>query len=276
MTTHQGTTHVIAPDLCDTHVHVYDDRYPIAASAVLRPPPASVADYLEVAAKLGVRRVVVVQPTTYGLDNTCTLDAVATLGSSARAVVVVDRTMTDDELERLHRGGARGARFHMLPGGAVDWADLPPVAERIAVFGWHVQLQMNGHDLALRVDDLAALPVDLVVDHVGRFMPPADLARNHLEPLLRLLDSGRCWVKLSAPYESEADPSHSYPQSAAVIERLIAHAPERLVWASNWPHPGQLDPPSAQDLIRLRDAWLCDETLRRRVLIDNPAVLYGF
>jgi D-galactarolactone isomerase len=255
---------------------VYDDQYPIAASAVLRPPPASIADYRRVAAELGVRRVVVVQPTTYGLDNTCTLDAVASLGSAARAVVVVDRNVTDDELERLHRGGARGARFHMLPGGAVNWADLAPVAERIAVFGWHVQLQMNGHELAQRVDDLAALPVDLVVDHVGRFMPPADVASNHLDPLLRLLDSGRCWVKLSAPYESEADPSHAYPRSAAVIERLVAHAPERLVWASNWPHPGQPEPPSAQDLIRLRNEWLRDEPLRRRVLVDNPAALYGF
>jgi D-galactarolactone isomerase len=265
-----------ADDVCDTHMHVYDDRYPIAATAVLRPAPASVADYRHVAAELGVRRVVVVQPTTYGLDNTCTLEAVASLGSTARAVVVVDRTVTDDELERLHEGGARGARFHMLPGGAVGWADLAPVAERIAAFGWHVQLQLNGHDLAAHLDHLTALPTDLVIDHVGRFMPPAGLASNHLDALLRLLDGGRCWVKLSAPYESEPDPSRAYPRSAAVIERLIAHAPERLVWASNWPHPGQSDPPSAQDLIGLRNEWLRDEPLRRRVLVDNPAALYGF
>ena len=276
MTVHPDTATTVTHDVCDTHMHVYDDRQPVASTALLRPPPASVADYRKVAARLGVRRVVVVQPTTYGLDNTCTLDAVATLGPAARAVVVVDRNVADDDLERLHRGGARGARFHMLPGGAVRWADLGPVADRIAALGWHVQLQMNGHELAARLGDLAALPTDLVIDHIGRFMPPADAARNHLDPLLRLLDGGRCWVKLSAPYESEPDHTHAYPVAAALIERLISHAPERLVWASNWPHPGQASPPSPADLLRLRSEWLPDGAVRKQVLVHNPARLYGF
>ena len=140
---------------CDSHVHVYDQRYPISPSAVLTPPDASLVEYRAVQAALGLDRVVFVQPTTYGLDNRCQLEAVAQLGDAARAVVVVDDTTTDDELARLTSQGGRGARFHMLPGGAVPWEIMHTVAELIAGHGWHIQLQLNGRQLADRLDALA-------------------------------------------------------------------------------------------------------------------------
>ncbi len=261
---------------CDTHMHFYDSRYAASPSSLLRPPDATIDQYRHVQASLGLQRVVVVQPSTYGLDNSCTLDAVAEFGGNARAVVVVDDETSDDELEQLTRRGARGARFHMLPGGAVPWEIMPAVAEKIAPFGWHIQLQMNGRDLIDRFDTLVALPTPLVVDHVGRFMPPVDPDDERFSVLLRLLETGRCWVKLSAPYESAVDPTHQYEAVAGLVHALIEHAPDRMLWATNWPHPGQADPPSLNRLARLAFEWMPDDTTRRRILVDNPSTLYTF
>lgn len=261
---------------CDTHMHIYDGRYPVAPSAILRPPDASVADYRLVQAELGLDRVVVVQPTTYGLDNSCTLDAVAAIGPGARAIVVVDDGVSLTELDRLTHLGSRGARFHQLPGGAVGWEALASVASRIEPFGWHVQVQMNGRDLVDRFDTLASLSVPLVIDHVGRYMPPVDPDDARLTVLLRLLDTGRVWVKLSAPYESYPDPTHRYHAVGRLVRTLVEHAPHRMLWATNWPHPGQADPPSTAELRRLALEWMPDAVLRQRILVDNPAELYGF
>ena len=261
---------------CDSHAHIYDRRYPVSPSAVLTPPDASLVEYRAVQAALGLDRVVLVQPTTYGLDNRCQLEAVAQLGDAARAVVVVDDSATDDELARLTSQGARGARFHMLPGGAVPWEIMHTVAERIAGHGWHIQLQLNGRQLAYRLDALLALPTPIVVDHVGRFMPPVEPEHPAFGALLTLLDTGRCWVKLSAPYESTHEGAPAYPAVATLAHSLVKHAPERMLWATNWPHPGQVDPPTPAQVANLRDAWLPTDALRRQVLVDNPVEVYGF
>lgn len=262
--------------VCDTHVHVYDDSYTVSRSAVLRPPNASLADYRTVRTALGIRRVVLVQPTTYGLDNSCQIDAAASVGDAARLVVVVDDMVTEAELDRLTSLGARGARFHMLPGGTVPWSILHPVAERVAPFGWHIQLQLDGRELPDRITELRRLPTPLVVDHVGRFMPPVSPGHHAFRALLTLIDDGRCWVKLAAPYESTCDGAPHYPTVTALAHRLIDQAPERMLWATNWPHPGQTDPITIDQLRALRDEWLPNDRLRRRVLVDNPAEVYGY
>ena len=264
------------PGACDTHIHFYDSRYPAAPAALLHPPDATVDDYRALQSELGLARAVVVQPTTYGLDNRCQLRGVAALGDAARAVVVVDDTVDDAEVLRLHELGARGVRFHMLPGGAVPWEVLEPVAERVAPRGWHVQLQLNGRELTERAERLRRLPVDVVVDHVGRFMPPVPTDDAAFEALLGLLDEGRTWLKLSAPYESSVTGPPGYDDVAPLVETLVARVPDRLLWASNWPHPGQAAPPSPPDLRRLAERWLPDPATRTKVLTDNPAALYGF
>ena len=261
---------------CDTHMHIYDGHYPVAPTALLKPSDATVDDYRQLQAALGLQRVVVVQPTTYGFDNSCTLDAVAAFGAGARAVVVVDDRVTDSELERLTRLGGRGARFHMLPGGAVPWEMMQAVAQRIAPFGWHIQLQMNGRDLVDRFEALIALPTPVVIDHVGRYMPPVEPDDERFQTLLRLLDTGRCWVKLSAPYESAPDSTHQFQAVKRLVHTLVEHAPRRMLWATNWPHPGQASPPSLEDLRRLAFDWIPDAAVRHRVLVDNPAELYQF
>lgn len=190
------------PGACDTHMHFYNARFASAATALMTPDDAWVDDYGRVRQHLGLERVVVVQPTTYGLDNSCQIEGMAAFGDDARAVFVVDEKTSDAELDRLTKLGGRGARFHMLPGGAVSWDILEEVAARVHEFGWHIQLQLNGRELPEREAMLKRLPGTLVVDHVGRFTQPVTPDHQAFQVLLRLLNGGRCWVKLSAPYES--------------------------------------------------------------------------
>jgi D-galactarolactone isomerase len=194
------------PGATDTHMHFYDtaERYPVAPTAAFLPPPARVADYRAVQARLGLERVVVVQPSAYGTDNRCTMDAVAALGEAARAVVVVDPSVADPELERLTEAGARGIRFHMLQGGVLPWDVLEDMAARVHPFGWHVQLQLNGRELPERAPILKRLPGDLVIDHVGRFMTPVPLDHGAFKCLLDLVEAGRTWSSSPPPTRARA------------------------------------------------------------------------
>jgi D-galactarolactone isomerase len=268
------------PGATDTHMQFYDvaERYPVAPTAAFLPPPARVDDYREVQRRLGLERVVVVQPSAYGTDNRCTMDGVAALGDTARAVVVVDRTVSDAELERLTAAGARGIRFFMLRGAPLPWDILEEMAARVHPFGWHVQLQCNGRELPEREPLLQRLPGDLVIDHVGRFMEPVPLDHPAFACLLRLLERGRTWVKLSAPYESSRSGPPGYEDVSALAQALVRAAPERMLWASNWPHPGHRDPRVRDEalLLDLLIEWAPEEAMRRRILVDNPAALYGF
>jgi D-galactarolactone isomerase len=220
--------------------------------------------------------VVIVQPSAYGTDNRCTVEATAACGKNGRCVVVVDSKVTDGDLERLTRAGARGIRYFMLPGGILSWDSLEPMAARVHEFGWHVQLQLDGRLLPERQQQLMRLPCDLVIDHVGKFLEPVPVSHPAFLSLLRLLETGRCWVKLSAPYEtSKTGPPH-YSDVGELAKTLVRVAPDRMVWASNWPHPSVKDKPDDVSLLDLLLEWSPDETVRRHILTDNPAKLYGF
>ena len=274
---HPGHPRLIAPQgACDCHIHFYDARYRSAPTALITPPDALVAHYRAVQERLGLERVVVVQPTTYGRDNACQLDAMAALGPAARGVMVPDPSVDDAELERLTKLGVCGIRFHMLRGGALPWSELEPMAARVHAFGWHVQLQMNGRELSDHLPALQQLPGDLVIDHVGRFMDPVPPDHTAFRTLLSLIEGGRCWVKLSAPYESSVEGAPGFSDVAVLARALAKAAPERMLWASNWPHPGQSAPPDEAALLDLLLDWVDDEATRDRILADNPAALYGF
>ena len=262
----------------DTHLHVYDGRYPVSRDAIVFAANALPDEYLAIARRLGIDRAVLVQASAYGLDNRCQLAAMAAFeaaGVTSRGVMVVDSTTGIEELHRLHDLGVRGARFHMLPGGAIGWKHLVPVAELIAPLGWHIQLQLDGNQLADVLDRITGLPCPLVVDHIGRFMPPPAVDSEAVEMLLDLVDQGSTWVKLSAPYESAADRAPDFPEVTAVVDELVRRRPDRLLWASNWPHPGQLDPLTEHDLMRLLRRWIPTE-LRHQILVSNPAAIYDF
>lgn len=267
------------PGTCDCHIHFYGppERYPEAPTSPFPAPDAPVSAYRQVMARLGIERVVVVQPAAYGRDNRCTLDGLAELGDAARAVVVVDEETPDSELEAMTAAGARGVRFHMLKGGVLSWEILERMAARVHEFGWHVQLQLDGRLLPAREEMLKRLPGTLVIDHTGKFLEPVGRDHAGYQVLLRLLESGRVWVKLSAPYETSKQGAPHFDDVGELARGLIAAAPERMVWASNWPHPSAQDNiPDDAMLLDVLAHWTGDDALTRRILADNPAVLYGF
>jgi predicted TIM-barrel fold metal-dependent hydrolase len=262
---------------CDCHMHIYDSRYPVAASATLRPPDASVEDYRRLQQRLGTTRVVVVQPSTYGTDNRCTLDAMAQFGRDARGVAVVDTGVADTELRRMAELGVRGIRFNLVQAGATTIEMIEPLSRRVADLGWHVQIHMKGEQIAGIEDLLLRLPSPIVFDHMGRIAQPEATQQPGYRTVRKLLDQGRTWVKLSGAYmETKVGPP-SYTDATVLARELARAAPERMVWGSDWPHPTmQQEKPDDAVLLDLLTAWVPEETARRRVLIENPATLYGF
>jgi len=264
---------------CDCHIHVYGprDAYPVAPTSPFDPPLATPEHYRKVMRDLGTGRVVLVQPAGYGTDNHCMLDALDAFGPIARGVATVTLQTGDDELERLTKMGVRGARVLLFPGGLVAVDDIPALAARIKPFGWHVQLQMNGRALPEHEAMLQALPVRLVIDHNGKFIDPVTPDHPAFRTLLRLLSSGNCWVKASAPYETSKSGPPDYADVSTLARALIEAAPTRVVWASNWPHGAvKGTKPDTHGLFRLLEQWAPDARTRARILVDNPAELYGF
>ena len=267
---------VAPPGACDCHMHVYDRRYRPAPTSPFPPPDAPVDAYRAVQRQLGLSRAVVVQPNAYAFDNACTEDAIAALGATARGVATIRPDIADAEIERLKRAGFRGARCFMLKGGLLSWDDVDAIAAKVAPFGWHVQLQVDGRALPLHSDRIARLPTEAVIDHNGKFLEPVATDHPGFRALLRLLDGGNTWVKLSAPYETSKSGAPAYEDVSALARALAAAHPERCVWASNWPHPNAKPSPSNAMMLDLLLDWAPDETTRHRILVDNPARLYGF
>ncbi|WP_442504128.1 amidohydrolase family protein [Marinivivus vitaminiproducens] len=260
------------------HVYGPEKSYPLAPTCPLQPPDAPVAVYEALMRKLGIERTVVVQPSAYAADNRRALDAVAELGlDRARAVVVVEPGIDDAALSDLTKRGARGLRFHMLAGGILPWSVLPDMAARVGDHGWHVQLQFDGRELTERFDRLKVLPGPVVIDHNGKFLEPVPPDHEAFKALLRLLETGRFWVKVSAPYETSRTGAPAYRDVDVLARALIAAAPERVLWGTNWPHPNaQVDAPEDAALLDLLLDWADSDAIRERILVDNPAALYGF
>lgn len=270
----------VPPGACDCHIHVYDRRFPKAPGARLDPPDASGADYRLLQRRLGTARAVLVTPSTYGTDNRCMLVALSQLGDDARGVAVIDGSEPDAELERLHAQGVRGVRLNLSLGvsGSVD--SILPIARRIAGLGWHLQLLMAPERLVTLGDVLRKVPVPLVFDHFGRIQPGRAADESALALLLELLAEGRAWVKLSGGYIVSAMRSSDDPALAPLAAQLLATAPDRVVWGSDWPHATasagtQPMPDDARQLDRLAE-WTGSAELLQRVLVRNPQTLYGF
>ncbi|MDA8108112.1 MAG: amidohydrolase family protein [Betaproteobacteria bacterium] len=264
--------------VCDTHMHFYDRAVPSAPGGPPIPGHFDVAAYRVLQRRLGLERVVVVQPNAYQDDNRVTLAALAELGAGARGVAVVRRDTPEAELERLTRAGIRAQRIFALPNGAVGFGEMDEIMARVHPFGWHAIIQLDGRELPKHEAQIARLPGNFVIDHIGKFLEPVAPAHEAFRCLLRLVDTGRCWVKLSAPYEMSRSGAPHYADVAALARALARHAPERMLWASNWPHPS-VPPerkPDDADLLDLLLEWAPDEAARRRILVDNPAELYGF
>ncbi len=265
-------------DACDCHHHIYDSKYPIAPSATLKPGDAKAADYRALQKRIGTTRNVVVQPSTYGTDNSCTLDGMAQLGPASRGVAVVDTSVTDAELKRLNGLGIRGIRFNLVQAGATTVDMLEPLSKRVADLGWHVQIHQTGDGIVKMEDVLQKVAAPIVFDHMGRI--PKDVGVDHpaYTVISRLIDKGRTWVKVSGAYMDTKVGPPTYADSTKLARAFVKLAPQRMVWGSDWPHPTEKadDKPNDATLVDLLTEWVPDETTRRRILAENPAELYGF
>jgi predicted TIM-barrel fold metal-dependent hydrolase len=260
----------------DCHHHVYDAKYPVDPKATLRPGDALVEDYRALQKRIGTTRNVIVQPSTYGLDNRPTLDALVAMGPTARAVVVVNDTVTDAELKRMHAMGARGIRFNLAQAGATTPEMMEPLSARVNALGWHIQINAGAAKIMEVMPILERVQSPIVFDHLAHIPQPAGVNDPLYAKVLALIDKGRTWVKLSGAYADTKVGPPSYSDSSAVARAYAKAAPERCVWGSDWPHPTEKDKPDDALLFDLLTDWVPDEKARHRVLVENPAVVYGF
>jgi D-galactarolactone isomerase len=261
---------------CDTHMHFYDQAVPGAPGTFL-PGHFPVEDYQAMQKRLGLERVIIVQPNAYKDDNTVTLDAIRKLGKSAKGVAVVMPGVSDAELDRLTKGGICAIRIMTLHGGTLGFDVMDELMARVHPLGWHANIQLDGRELPKVEAQIRRLPGRFVIDHTGKFLEPVKEDSEPFQSLLRLVDTGRCWVKLSAPYETSKTGAPRYEDVGRLAKALVKRAPERMLWASNWPHPSaRQNLPKDEDLLDLLADWAPDDATRRKILVDNPQELYQF
>lgn len=270
---------VLPANACDCHAHVFGpvEKYPYVDHRTYTPPDASFADYQKMLSTLGLERGVIVQPSVLGTDNRATLDAVAAGGDQYRAVVVVNEDVSAQELQVMYDAGARGARVNLLFRSNFQVDNLRTLAKKLADANMHLQLLIDVSQFSDLKTTLADLPVDLVFDHMGHM--PTTESQNHpgFQDLLALVSEGKAWAKLSGSYRFTQESAAPYQDVTAVAQSLINANPERMVWASDWPHPHiPVAMPNDGDLLDMLSLWAPNAPVRNRILVDNPTQLYGF
>jgi predicted TIM-barrel fold metal-dependent hydrolase len=234
---------------------------------------------LEMHSMLGIDRVVFTQPSVYGTDNSAILDAMARIPDRARAVVAIDSAIDDRGLSELDSLGARGIRLNLdnVGGMPVTLNQVPALAARIAELGWHVEFLFAGHDLPELLPLLRSLPAPVSIGHFG-YMPAAEGVRYPpFRALLDVVAEGNTWVKLSAPNRLGVGDLPPWPAVVPLAQALIEANPDRMLWATDWPHPNKFgEQPNDADLIEQLELWAPDEPTRHRILVDNPNALYRF
>lgn len=265
-------------DACDSHMHIFDSRYPFVANAP-SVPDATVDDYRIWQSVMGFTRTVVVAPSMYGFDNRCTLDASRRLGEAARCIVTLEPDTTEEEIARMHGDGARGFRYNLARSAINNLDSLATISERVAPYGWHLQLWMHPDGLGDMVPMLKRLPIPTVLDHMAGIPIHGGASHPGYRALLRLLEGGVTWLKLSL---ATAWPQleSARPALDELARTLIAAAPDRMVWGSDWPHAMSAvnTRPYPNDTLKI-DAlasWCGDDSTLRKILVSNPEDLYGF
>ena len=268
----------LPPKAADCHCHVFGprERYPWAANRLYTPPPVGLDDYLAMLRVTGFARGVMVQTGLYGTDNQFIVDAIKAHPERLRGIALIDESMSDRMLRDLADGGVRGFRVNRTAKTGLAFDVARRLAERVKDYGWHVQFLLDVEDHPDLDTFLGSFPTEVVIDHMGRPDPRLGVNAPGFQALIRLLKSGRGWAKLSAPYRTSlAEPP--YPDMTPFAHALAAAAPDRLVWGSDWPHVLlEKTMPDDGDLVDQIAVWMPDETLRRRVLVDNAERLYGF
>ena len=265
---------------CDSHCHIFGpgERYPYAPDRSYTPPDAPLEAFRALHAKIGVTRAVIVNASCHGLDNRPVLDAIAQSGGRYRGVANIDDAITDAELQALDAGGIRGCRFNFVRhlGGVPDMKVFERVVARIAPLGWHVDLHFDAIDLPQYADMLTRLPVPYTIDHMGRVKAADGFDQAPFRTLLETMQRDeKCWVKVCG-CERVASGGPPFHDAVPFAARIVETAPDRVIWGTDWPHPNVRFMPNDGDLVDLVPLFAPDEASQRKILVDNPARLFGF
>lgn len=267
----------------DTHAHVFatEAEYPFSRARGYTPPEATLESYLQLHKALGgIDRAVLTQPSVYGTDNACMLNAVSKMSGKFRAVVAVDDTVTDAQLERFHEQGARGVRVNLVDKGGNPFDGPRAVqkfTDRIKHLGWHLEVLVNVH----KFDDLRAtmngMSVDVSFGHLGYMKTDNPIEHPGFQDLLNLLRDGNSWVKLTGSYRITTSPNTPYNDVTPYAQAIIDANEDRVVWGTDWPHPvfkGNM--PNDGALLDQLMQWAPTDAQRTKILVNNPMALYGF
>ncbi len=277
---------------CDVHTHIFGDaqRFPFKVPRGYTPEPASVEEMRAVHRVLRTDRVVLVQPSVYGSDNSCMIDAIKQLGRNARGIGVIDDDAPGSLLHEMNRAGIRGIRANFDDSGQLEPSVCRPIfqakVERIKrQRNWHLQLHTRLSVIEGIKDLVIASPVPIVIDHFCEAKAPLGVGQPGFDTLLDLVRTGKVYVKVSAPYHGSTKPP-DYPDAAPLAQALIAANPQRILWGSDWPHPANVQPKytDISPLRQIDDAhlfnqfamWAPDAAVRKTILVENPARLFGF
>lgn len=267
------------PGACDCHHHIYDEvRFPPMERGGQIIPNARVEEYRLLQKRIGTTRSIIVTPSAYVTDNRVSLDAIEKLNHNSRGVAVLHPSVTDAELKKLDGGGFRGIRFSISDRGksATSVDMIEPLAKRVAALGWHIQINMSPDQIVALSDVWNRVPSSIVFDHMGHVPQPVGLSHPVYGVIHKLVDKGKTWVKLSVTYDNTKDGPPGYADITKVAQAYVKAAPERMVWGSNWPHPNETTKPNDALVFDLMAKWAPDEATRNRILVTNPATLYGF
>lgn len=266
-------------DACDAHCHIFGPTavFPYAPDRTFTPPEAPLADLRALHDLLGFRRAVIVQSAAHGADHAALLAALAEGAGQYRGVALVRPDTPRQEVARWHEAGVRGARLHFLPhlGEAPSGATIDQILRLIEPHGWHLAMHVAGNGIAEYEGFIGSLPVPVVVDHMARVNLSEGLNSPAVTALHRLLDTGRVWVKLSGADRLAGRPAR-LPEAAELGRLLCEHAPERVVWGTDFPHPNIEFVPDDGELVDLLGLMAPDAQTRRRLLVDNPTQCFDF
>lgn len=268
------------PHACDAHCHVFGPaaKFPFAADRAYTPPDSGIGDFERLQERLGLSRAVFVQASCHGTDNSAMVDAIVRGNGRYAGVAMIDESFGDADIGRLHDVGVRGTRFNFVAhlGGAPELDVFWRLVDRVQQFGWHIVLHFDAQDLPQYAELLDRMPCPYVIDHMARVPVTAGVDQEPFQHLLDLMRDERCWVKISGAERLTADGPPPYDDVVPFARALIAAAPDRVLWGTDWPHPNVRHMPDDGDLVDLLAMFAPDEALRTRILVRNPETLYDF
>jgi predicted TIM-barrel fold metal-dependent hydrolase len=269
----------LPPGSVDCHTHLFESKYPLSPDRGYTPPDSTLDDMLFMHGQIGIERVVFTQPSVYGTDNSAILDGMAALGDKARAIIAVDSTVTDDELADFDSKGVRGIRLNLDNKGGmpVELDEVPALGRRIAHLGWHLEFLFPGPMLVDLAPLMRSVEVPVSIGHFA-YMPATEgVAFPPFQLLCELVREGNTWIKLSGPNRLGVGDLPPWDAVVPMAHALIEANPDRMVWASDWPHPNKYEvQPNDADAIEQLERWAPDPAMRKRILVDNAETLYRF